>query len=250
MSVPTRSNHSLGFTLIELLVVVAIIALLVAILVPALDGAMNLARTTVCETNYKYMGLGLNLYADADGEGDFPIGRWDAPWQVYNLTRDGVTDARAGRIGLGALYPDYISDGHIFYCPQDAVDWPGDDNGSFEGPRCLGPNWPTVNTPMGPLGILGIMSGRLYGECNTTLAPYGKGLSREVFNFRAIATDWFTLGMGMSAHEIGLPVLRGDSSVFLYQDTEMNDLIGPQGIPVSSGTALAHWWWDKLTGHN
>ncbi len=95
--------------------------------------------------------------------------------------------------------------------------------------------------------MLGIRSGRLYGECNMTLAPYGKGLSREVFNSRAIAADWFTLGVGMSVHEIGLPVLRGDSSVFLYQDTMMDDLIGPAGTPVSSGTALAHYWWDKLT---
>jgi hypothetical protein len=102
---------------------------------------------------------------------------------------------------------------------------------------------------MGPLGILGILSGRLYGECNTTLAPYGKGLSREVFNSRAIATDWFTLGAGMTVHDIGLPVLRGDGSVFLYYNEFMNELMAPEygGIPISSGTPAAWYWWDMLT---
>lgn len=58
---PSSSN---GFTLIELLVVVAIIALLVSILLPALKGARQLAKSAVCGSNLKQYGLASELYAN------------------------------------------------------------------------------------------------------------------------------------------------------------------------------------------
>ena len=51
-----------GFTLIELLVVIAIISLLVSILLPSLTQAKDLARTVVCLTNLKSIGLALTVY--------------------------------------------------------------------------------------------------------------------------------------------------------------------------------------------
>jgi prepilin-type N-terminal cleavage/methylation domain-containing protein/prepilin-type processing-associated H-X9-DG protein len=53
-----------GFTLIELLVVVAIIALLISILLPALSAAKEQARTAVCASNERNMGLALIQYTD------------------------------------------------------------------------------------------------------------------------------------------------------------------------------------------
>ncbi len=52
-----------GFTLIELLVVVAIIAVLVAILLPALSLARETARSAVCASNLRQLGVTFHQYA-------------------------------------------------------------------------------------------------------------------------------------------------------------------------------------------
>jgi prepilin-type N-terminal cleavage/methylation domain-containing protein len=51
-----------AFTLIEVLVVVAIIALLISILLPSLRQARDLAKLTVCLTNQKNIGNGMQMY--------------------------------------------------------------------------------------------------------------------------------------------------------------------------------------------
>jgi prepilin-type N-terminal cleavage/methylation domain-containing protein/prepilin-type processing-associated H-X9-DG protein len=62
-----RQAHSsdlrCGFTLIELLVVISIIAMLIAVLLPALSSSRTAARTVVCGSNEKQLGLALINYA-------------------------------------------------------------------------------------------------------------------------------------------------------------------------------------------
>lgn len=69
-----------GFTLIELLVVISIIALLIAILMPALNKARGLAKTTVCSSHLKQFGLAWFLYADDNDDRNIvysPASEWD-----------------------------------------------------------------------------------------------------------------------------------------------------------------------------
>ena len=79
-----------GFTLVELLVVIAIIGVLVAMLLPALQGARNSARSTQCKNNLRQLGLGIINFESTTGR--FPAsaiysddGKPLLSWRVHIL---------------------------------------------------------------------------------------------------------------------------------------------------------------------
>ena len=110
-----------GFTLVELLVVVSIIAILIALLLPSLAGARGLARTTVCGTNMRQMGVALSVYAS--DLGDYPAYIYDG-MPLQSPTAQGITAYRASHVGcsmwekmLPALkLSGYITSVKVGYC--------------------------------------------------------------------------------------------------------------------------------------
>jgi prepilin-type N-terminal cleavage/methylation domain-containing protein/prepilin-type processing-associated H-X9-DG protein len=92
--------HRTGFTLIEILVVIAIIALLAALLFPVFARAREGARTKVCLSNLKQLGLGFQQYLNDSGNRYPGAGQYQA-WGGYQAT-----------IVPGFKLPNGVSSGH------------------------------------------------------------------------------------------------------------------------------------------
>ena len=98
----THRRGRLGFTLIELLVVVSIIALLISILMPSLRRARAQAKTIVCRSNIRQVGMGALYYAHdyhdqlfpsaIDGGTEFPDigGAWARLYDADNNVEPGL----------------------------------------------------------------------------------------------------------------------------------------------------------------
>jgi prepilin-type N-terminal cleavage/methylation domain-containing protein/prepilin-type processing-associated H-X9-DG protein len=117
-----------GFTLIELLVVIAVIAILAGLLLPALSGAKERARTILCMNNQRQLALTWVMYASdhedamvANGTGNSESLQGERLWVVgdSHLRLEAFTNVNYLINPAYASFAGYLQDAKIYKCPSD-----------------------------------------------------------------------------------------------------------------------------------
>jgi len=124
-----------GFTLLELLVVTGVIGVLAALLLPVLPQARDKARDANCKSQLGQLWKTVTIYCNYYGDVLFP--NLDTPLRISNVA---YSNGRA--TGFGCLYPLFINEPKLFYCPSDPARNPEWDFG-----------WQNWGTPTGEVQI-------------------------------------------------------------------------------------------------
>lgn len=185
-----------NFTLVELLVVVAVVALLTALLLPALGKAREMAKRSLCISNLRQLGQGVNAYA-CDFNDWMPIAN-DKAGHTYEWKAE-VAEC----LGLAASPVNNLSE-KMFRC-SSIKDDPGLTHAGYGG----GYGW---NASLGDLAPTNNGFGYMDGDAmrgrvrlSTTTAPSETAVAGD-------GVDWMGVGGGDWSYAYLFPTSAGNYS--------------------------------------
>ncbi len=168
------------FTLIELLVVIAIIAILASMLLPALKGARETAKRSLCASQMKQISLGVTYYID-DYNGWIPCRGNVGTWSLRSAP-DAITPYLSSY--TGAAYYVYQN---AWKCPSaNFPEYSISMDMAFGYPSTY--KWKNIRKFVGPLDLSKIIYAAENKYCGTTHQTYNYA---TMYMFDAYYTNEF-----------------------------------------------------------